>query len=105
MSDKKECCGGHCKSNNTQNDHGLELLNEQEYNGPSEEQEQELEKRFFLMYHLHMQWSEYDKLTELERDWTIQRFIHQKKMEKEIMRQQHSKNAGGILIPEPSLEF
>lgn len=101
MSDKKECCGGHCESKK------LELVDEvvNDFEGPTEEQEEELEKRFFLMYHLHMQWSEYDALTPLERDWTIQRFIHQKKMEKEVMRQQQSRSAGGILIPEPTLEF
>lgn len=103
MSEKKECCGGHaCK---TESGHKLEVLNEEVYDAPTDEQEQELEKRFFLMYHLHMQWSEYDRLTELERDWTIQRFIHQKKMEKEIMRQQQGRSAGGILIPEPSVGF
>ena len=100
----KECCGGGCNSFQNETVQKLDLVNE-ECQGPTGEQEEELEKRFFLMYHLHMQWSEYDKMTDLEHDWTIQRFVHQKKMEKEIMNHQQRKSNGGILIPEPSLEF
>ncbi len=107
MSDKKECCGGRCNSVQNEIDRNLELPEEQDVaEMPTLEQEEELEKRFFLMYHLHMQWSEYDALTDLQRNWVIQRFIHQKKMEKDIIRQQRqSSSTGGILIPEPSLEF
>ena len=85
----------------------LELANEEavDFDAPTQEEEEDLERRFFLMYHLHMQWSQYDALTPFQREWLIQRFIHQKKMEKEIMRQQQGRSAGGILIPEPSLEF
>jgi hypothetical protein len=110
--DGDECCGGHCTSVIqivAQSGHKLEMEDHQEQapQQPTEEQEESWEKKFFFIYHLHMQPSEYDKLSELERDWLFQRFIHQKKMEKELMeqaRRQH-RTGGGIMIPEPSLEL
>jgi hypothetical protein len=105
MSDKKECCGGTSSASTTTCCQNLEVLNE-DANSSVEltpEQEEELEKRFFLLYHMRVQCSEYNKMTPLQRDWTIQRFIHQKKMEKEIASKQQ--NRSGILVPEISLEF
>lgn len=103
MSDHKECCGGHCQGINleTPTGHKLEMSDEQEDAPymPTEQEEEELEKRFFCLYHLKMQWSEYDMLTPFERDWVIQRFLHQKKMEKELAQQYQHKSQGGILIP------
>ncbi len=110
MSDDKECCGGHCRGIELKNvsGHTIEMVDheapdEENSDQPTEQEEEELERRFFCLYHLKMQWSEYDMLTPFERDWVIQRFIHQKKMEKEIMTQQRT--AGGILIPQSTLEI
>lgn len=50
-------------------------------------QEELLEESFFLMYHLHLQPSEIDAMPVFNRKWIVQRFIHQKKVEKEIMEQ------------------
>jgi len=69
-----ECCGGHCNA-------------QVETGEITDLQEEILEEQFFLMYHLHIQPSEIDAMPPFTRKWLIQRFIHQKKVEKEIMDQ------------------
>jgi|694.fasta_scaffold22898_3 hypothetical protein len=46
------------------------------------------EEKFFLMYHMGMQPSEVDSLTEERRKWILARFIHQKNMERETIERQ-----------------
>ena len=55
--------------------------------GPQDLHEEVMEEYFFLMYHLHMQYSEIDALPVFKRKWIIERFVQQKKMEKEVMDQ------------------
>ncbi len=43
------------------------------------------EERFFLMYHLNLQPSETEALSDDYRKWLIGRFMAQKSMEKEMM--------------------
>lgn len=100
-----QCCGGgRCCGDDKFNELYDEASKEPEapYE-PTEEESEDLERRFFLMYHLKVSWETYDLLSRFEQDWLIQRFLHQKKMEKEIMHQQRT--GGGILIPQPSLEI
>ena len=74
--EKAGCCGGHsCKEQTIETGEITDL------------QEELLEEQFFLMYHLHIQPSEIDTMPVFTRKWLIQRFIHQKKVEKEIMEQ------------------
>lgn len=81
---EKGCCGGHC---------GCAPQEYQIETGDAEDLQEELmEEHFFLIYHLHLQPSEVDALTPYQRKWLIQRYIHQKKMEKEIMQQMKSAN-------------
>lgn len=46
------------------------------------------EESFFLMYFLHLQPSEISAMTDDYRKWLLARFIGQKQMEQEAMRQQ-----------------
>jgi hypothetical protein len=74
-----KCCGGgKCKSEqeNSLFEEDTELL---------ELDEEYMEEAFFLMYHLHAQQSEVEMMTKTQRQWFIQRYIHQKQVEKQIM--------------------
>lgn len=53
------------------------------------------EERFFLIYHLNIQPSEAESLSEDYRKWLIARFIGQKQMEREAMQQQRMMSALG----------
>ncbi len=46
---------------------------------------EEDEEKFFLMYHMHFQASEVDKIDPERRKWIIARFMAQKNMEREAM--------------------
>ena len=49
---------------------------------------QEDEEKFMLLYFLHLQPSEYDKLEPSFRQWLVARFMGQKQMEQQAMAQQ-----------------
>lgn len=46
------------------------------------------DQEFFLMYHMNFQLSEVRSMTEDYRKWIIMKFITQKRMEDEMMKQQ-----------------
>lgn len=60
-----------------------EESNEEVYQATEEDEE-----KFFLIYNMNIQPSEVEKLASDYRKWLIARFIHQKKMEREIMERQ-----------------
>ena len=53
----------------------------------SNDQEEKLEEEFFLIYHMHISPSEAETMSLEKRKWLIERYITQKKMEKEVMEQ------------------
>ena len=66
---------------------GLHLF---EDNQPKEEtlpddQVEALETQFFLVYYMHIQPSEIEKMSETTKQYLIQRYIHQKQVEKQAM--------------------
>jgi hypothetical protein len=58
---------------------------QQELKYPATEEDEE---RFFLMYHMHIQPSEAEAMSQDYRQWLIARFVAQKSMEREMMAQQ-----------------
>lgn len=49
---------------------------------------EEDEEKFFLVYHMHLQPSEADNMSQERRRWFIARFVAQKNMEREAIQQQ-----------------
>jgi hypothetical protein len=64
----------------------------------SPEDHERLEKKFFLCYTMHLQPSEFDKMTEIEQEFFFQRLLAQKQMEQEAF-QQMKRNQMGNAAP------